>query len=96
MNVGMRRPFKDSKSSYSFYPFHELIRKDGCEFMKVGIRYHFHPSRRIDDPFVQRFIKDKTKQGYRLYGAMTYREDYVIELVKEIVPIREWVLTHIH
>lgn len=100
ININMRRPFQDSRDSYSFYLFHEEIRKDGSVFMKVGMRYHFHPSRKLDDPFVQGCIKDKIKKGYRLYGVTIYRDryinDYIVELVKEIVPIREWVIRTAH
>lgn len=100
MYINMRRPYQGSRDSYSFYPFHETIIKNGSTFMKVGIRYHFHPSRKLNDSFVQGFIKDKIKQGYRLHGTMNYREgrfeDYVVELVKEIVPIREWVIRTAH
>lgn len=100
MNIHKTRPFQDSRYSYSFYRFNEIIKKDGNTFMKVGMRYHFHPSRKLDDPFVQGYIKDKIKKGYRLYGATIYRDryinDYIVELVKEIVPIREWVIRTAH
>lgn len=100
MNIRKSRLLQNSKDSYSFYPVEEMLIIDGSRFMKVGMRYHFHPSRKLNDPFVQGFIKDKIKKGYRLYGVTTYRDryinDFIVELVKEIVPIREWVIRTAH
>ena len=100
MNIRKSRLLQNSKDSYSFYPVEEMLIIDGSRFMKVGMRYHFHPSRKLEDPFVQRFINDKIRKGYRLHGTTIYvdgrNKDYVVELVKEIVPIREWVIRTAH